>query len=96
MVQTPQTYERVVVAVRQVVNAWDPLGLIAIGAPDDEYDAEVSDLARMVIRQKAIDQVSVDDVWHRWFGDSYRHAGSAESASFTADLARLQAALADR
>ncbi|MGB3409919.1 MAG: hypothetical protein WBA45_01875 [Microthrixaceae bacterium] len=95
MAQTPETYQRALVAVREVVNAWDPIGLIEIGAPDDEYDPESSDLVRLVLHRQPIDQKAVDDVWTRWFGDTYRLAGSAESASLAADLARLQTAFAD-
>ncbi len=78
------------------MNQWDPIGLIAGGAPEDEYDPETTDLVRMVIHRDPIDQQAVDGVWIRWFGgDTYGRAGSKESEAFTASLRRLQAEFAD-
>src|SRR2546421_12242594 len=58
-------------AVRRVVNRLDPVGLIATGAPDDEYDPEVTDLVRLVMRSEAFSESDVAEVWCRWFGDEY-------------------------
>jgi len=33
-------------AARTVVNREDPVGLLGMGAPEDEYDAEVKDLIK--------------------------------------------------
>jgi len=48
----------------------DPLGLIAIGAPDDEYDPEVSTiLPRLREAKAAVDvQRIVHEEFVRWFG----------------------------
>ena len=48
----------------------DPLGLIAIGAPDDEYDPEVSTiLPRLREAKTAVDvQRIVHEEFVRWFG----------------------------
>ncbi len=35
-------YERALQAVREVVQRWDPYGLLAGGCPPDEFDAEVA------------------------------------------------------
>ena len=37
-------------AVRRVVREWDPLGLLAGGAPEDEWDGEVNALVKQVPR----------------------------------------------
>ena len=34
----------------ELVNAWDPVGLIAMGAPGDEYDCVVGDVLRALER----------------------------------------------
>jgi hypothetical protein len=65
------TYAEAVTAVRELVNRIDPMGLIAVGAPVDEYDNEVSDLVRLVMRRDRIGAEHVDAIWRRWFGDSY-------------------------
>lgn len=56
-------------AARAVVNAEDPIGLLAIDAPEDEYDPEVRDLLK---RRTALKADDVIDVFVRWFGADYR------------------------
>jgi DNA-binding transcriptional ArsR family regulator len=34
--------------IRELVNAWDPIGLIALEAPEDEYDPEVRAIYRVL------------------------------------------------
>lgn len=52
-------------AARTVVNEVDPIGLINIGAPDDEYDPEVEDLIRW---REPLTPERVAEVFIRWFG----------------------------
>jgi len=52
-------------AVRAVVNEQDPIGLLELGAPQDEYDPEVGDLAGLGVPLNAQDVI---DVFVRWFG----------------------------
>ena len=40
----------IVELVRRVVREWDPLGLLAGGAPEDEWDGEVKALVKQVPR----------------------------------------------
>jgi hypothetical protein len=54
-------------AVRAVVNREDPVGLIHLGAPEDEYDPEVADLIKW---RKAVTAEDVGAVFVRWFGGS--------------------------
>src|SRR4051794_32158898 len=86
-----KTYTDAVAAVRQVVNRIDPMGLIENGAPEDEYDAEVSDLVRLVMRPDTFGSEDVGAIWRRWFGDSFGSVDSAGSLEqLTAELHRLQ------
>ena len=52
-------------AVRAVVNEQDPIGLLELGAPEDEYDPEVGDLAELAVPMNSQDVI---DVFLRWFG----------------------------
>jgi hypothetical protein len=54
-------------AARAVVNREDPVGLLDIGAPEDEYEAEVRDLIKW---RKAVTAEQVSAVFLRWFGES--------------------------
>jgi hypothetical protein len=53
-------------AVRTVVNREDPVGLLCLGAPEDEYDPEVADLIKW---RKAVTAEQVSSVFLRWFGE---------------------------
>jgi len=54
-------------AARTVVNREDPIGLLRMGAPEGEYDAEVRDLIRW---RTAVTTDQVSAVFLRWFEDS--------------------------
>jgi hypothetical protein len=41
-------YERLLFAVRSVVHRWDPYGLLAGGAPQDEFDREIALIAARI------------------------------------------------
>lgn len=56
-------------AARAVVNAVDAVGLIDMGAPDDEYDGEVEDLTKW---REPVTAQRVAEVFLHWFGDSGR------------------------
>ncbi len=87
-------YDQALVAVRSIVNAHDPIGLIAGGAPSDEYDPEIAELVSMVIRAEPIREDAVDEVWIRWFGEEYGSAGSEQLARLTSQLRDVQVTLA--
>jgi hypothetical protein len=52
-------------AARTVVNEVDPVGLIDLGSPDDEYDPEVEDLIKW---REPVTPERVAEVFIRWFG----------------------------
>ena|SRR5687767_1481704 len=64
-------YETLVAAVKSAIDAADPIGLLEIGAPNDEYDPEVETIVPRVA--KAADEVEVHQIVHdefvRWFGE---------------------------
>jgi hypothetical protein len=62
-------YGSLYVQVSRLLHEADPLDLIAIGAPDDEYDPEVSSiLSRLHEAHSAVDvQKIVHEEFVRWF-----------------------------
>lgn len=54
-------------AARAVVNREDPVGLLAMDAPEDEHDPEVEDLIKW---REPITAEHVAEVFLRWFGAS--------------------------
>jgi hypothetical protein len=89
-------YVAALAAVREVVNGLDPVGLIAGGAPEDEYGPEVADLVRLVMRPEPFDEETVDAVWRRWFGDDYTMAGSERLREQTLQLTEFQSQFGQR
>lgn len=59
----------VIAAVADVVNALDPIRLLALGAPPGEYSPEIEDLAALVMRAGSFDSAAVDAVWVHWFSE---------------------------
>jgi hypothetical protein len=55
-------------AVREAVNAHDPQGLLALGAPPHEYDPEVRALTHALRRGRPATRGLVLDVMSRWSG----------------------------
>ncbi len=62
-------------AVKRCVDAWDPLGLLAGGAPPDEYECEIRMIAERIFPGSAPETVAeaVNDVFSKmfrpdWFG----------------------------
>ena len=56
--------------VTQIINNWDPLGLIEIGAPENEYNIEIYNfLPTMIINEE---RGVLHNAFIKYFGDSYR------------------------
>lgn len=64
-------YHALVAAVKAALDSADPIGLLEMGAPSDEYDPEVGSIVPRVA--KATDAAEVHQIIHsefgRWFGD---------------------------
>lgn len=72
-----QEREKIFNAVRSVIHDWDPYDLIAGGAPDDEFDSEIS----AVIRQ--LDRI-------RSAGDACHVISRVFSSSFEPELFQIE------
>lgn len=83
-------------AITERLNAHDLLGVLPHGAPEDEYDSEMEDFARLIAGGVFITPEVVAGVWHKWFGDSAGETdGEPESptpamTALAADLRTLQ------
>ena len=43
--------------IREEINRWDPEGLLKIGAPEDEYQFEIDEIAKRITAQMTEDEV---------------------------------------
>ena len=64
--------------VKAAVDAEDPDGFLALGAPEDEYDAEVDDLVRL---RPPVMPEDVGRVWEKWFGPTGRPLGGLQRST---------------
>ena len=71
------------IELRTQVNAWDPLGLIGMGAPLDEYDCLLGPVMRMLESGDAPTKIAVylDHEFVEHFGDAPRDFGSSGFAA---------------
>ncbi|RSL28923.1 DUF1871 family protein [Salibacterium salarium] len=59
------------IIVKEVINDWDPLGLLDMGEPDDEYVPEIRDVVHLLSNIKSVDELAVEihKVFVKWFGE---------------------------
>lgn len=70
--------------VEAAISQWDPIGLVAAGAPEGEYEAEAREIARCVLRdaRDAADTAAiVQRVLTAAFGDETYDSGALAAAS---------------
>ena len=60
--------------IGEVIDRWDPCGLLALGAPANEYDPEVDDLAGRLSELTSAEACArqLSEVFQHWFGPSRR------------------------
>lgn len=89
MPRAARTHALLRARVLDVVSRWDPEGLLAFGAPEDEYEPEAGSFAALLGRGVTITPEVVRQVWEHWFGpDStfVRLASPAVLAQFAGEL----------
>lgn len=89
MPRAARTHALLRARVLDVVSRWDPEGLLAMEAPEDEYEPEARSFAAVLARGVTITPEVVRQVWEEWFGpDSgfVRLASDAVLAEFAEEL----------
>ena len=68
-VEAKKRYKRLFSEVRALLNEADPIGLIAMGAPDDEYEPEVGTILPRLPQATSVEecQAIIDSEFDRWF-----------------------------
>ncbi|MGX5653782.1 hypothetical protein ACWKWC_03325 [Geodermatophilus nigrescens] len=78
-------WERLRQEVEQLLRSVDPEGLLAGGAPGDEYSSEVDALTSLLVRGE-VSEAAVLEVWERAFGPG---SGLSTQPAFTSLTGRL-------
>lgn len=57
------------IVVKGVIDEWDPIGLLGMGSPEDEYDPEIRDIVRLLSSIKSVDELAerINRVFIKWF-----------------------------
>lgn len=66
--------------VKESVDRLDPIGLLAIGCPDDEYAPEIKRIAQQLVTAKTLSLDIVQTILHETFVEFFDHrlAGSRD------------------
>lgn len=67
-----QTHANHFFFIREIINKHDPIGLIAIGSPEDEYDPEVKTIVYQLKDVHTVKQIQdlVHQEFMRWFDET--------------------------
>jgi hypothetical protein len=68
-VKTKRDYENVFGVVRAVIHKWDPYGLLAGGAPQEEFDREIASVVSQIPRISSTEDAA--NVVSRVFSSSF-------------------------
>ncbi|MTD31173.1 DUF1871 family protein [Planomicrobium sp. YIM 101495] len=57
--------------MKKVVDKWDPIDLLAMDCPPDEYDPEIRDIVKLLDRTTSADELAagIRNVFIEWFGE---------------------------
>src|SRR5262245_57628082 len=71
MARTSKRYQDLVAAVERAINDADPIGLLADGAPSDEYASEIGTIIPLLANAHRPDDVTgvLHQEFLRWFGE---------------------------
>ena len=63
-------HEMLVKAVERAINEADPIGLLELGAPSDEYAPEIGTIIPRLVNARDVDEVTavLHEEFVRWFG----------------------------
>jgi hypothetical protein len=59
------------IIVKDVIDEWDPIGLLDMGCPVDEYDPEIRDIVQLLRNINSVDELAIEinKVFIKWFGE---------------------------
>jgi hypothetical protein len=57
------------IIVKEIIDEWDPIGLLNMGCPIDEYDPEIRDIVQLLRNINSVDELAIEinKVFIKWF-----------------------------
>jgi len=71
--------------IKKIINAQDPIHLIAVGAPEDEYNLEVGEISHRLVNNK--DGKQTRDIVREVFVEKFDEETARESAPILGTIA---------
>lgn len=67
-------YNDAVEVVQKIINEWDPLNLIALDCPDDEYESEIQLIVSATLNNDNADKVAekIKEILYKAFEDDFK------------------------
>lgn len=77
--------------VRKVINKHDPLGLLEMGAPEDEYSPEINSISKRLTTQMSKQEIEkvVFEEFDYWFGVEITKSKSPALKEIAKDIFKL-------
>jgi hypothetical protein len=60
--------------VKEVIDEWDPFGLLAIHCPEDEYDEEIKDIVEVLPKVNDVAELAneINRIMYKSFNDDFK------------------------
>lgn len=57
--------------IKKTIDEWDPISLLEMGCPEDEYDPEIREIERLSYHAKSVDELAlgIRQVLIKWFDE---------------------------
>ena len=67
-------YNETFEVVQKVINEWDPLDLLAIDCPHDEYEFEIQRIVSATLNENTADKLAgkINDILYKAFEDDFK------------------------
>lgn len=67
-------YGKTCKVVEEIVNEWDPFGLLAVGCPDDEYKFEIQRIVSATLRVNNAEELAVkmNEILYKSFEEDFK------------------------
>lgn len=69
--QLREAYANEYLIIKKIIDKWDPIGLLELGCPDDEYDSEIREVVSLSLHAKSVDDLAIGirQVFIKWFDE---------------------------
>lgn len=80
--------DKTVDRIKAVIDKWDPVGLLALGCPEDEYTPEAAEIAKLTAPSPSTDELAegIRRVFTEYFGEDVFRCSAEDCRRAAADI----------